>query len=276
MLRSAEEVIFMRSTLHRVPWIRRSLSKSATKRRANQGATTRKCESGSRLRVARRGPSSFADLRGFAPLGWVLLAGCAGTQPVSSAGSLGMSPRPAETTSASAGHAVEAEGPAAMARLTARIVMNGEPIAGKVRIEDANGQTVAEGVAGHTFAMPAGRYRVFGEVTDASILADTPTREAEDPAILEPGESVTHDVEMGQAQIRLSVIQNGRRVRVWRMELRRPGADETILELTPSTRHVSMSPGRYEGVMHVRGDAIQVSGLIFMGGATQDIPVRLR
>src|SRR5687767_13006341 len=63
-------------------------------------------------------------------------------------------------------------------RLTVKITVEGEEVAGEVRVEDAeSGEEVGRGMAGQTFSVPAGDYRVFGHITDEDVLRDRPERE---------------------------------------------------------------------------------------------------
>lgn len=166
--------------------------------------------------------------------------------------------------------------PTGPGRLTVGITVAGESVAGNVVVADRGGDTVAEGSAGQTFSLPAGEYRVFGEITDASILADRPTREAEEMIDLAPGQQLSVNVEHGRSRVKLNVVRNGRPVANWRMELRRQGTDEVVLELRSGMEHTAVSPGRYDGVVHFGASRIDVSGIIFQGGATQEIPVRVQ
>lgn len=159
-------------------------------------------------------------------------------------------------------------------RLRVVNVVSGSESSGTVRVLDMGGQVVAEGRSGETFPVDAGTYRVVGEVTDASVLVDRPTRESDDPVEVVPGEEQVARVVHPVARVRLRVVQRGRPVTGWRAEVRRQTGGPA-LEIRASEEHTSISPGRYDAVLHVGGQRIEVSGIVFQGGATMDVPLNI-
>jgi hypothetical protein len=165
--------------------------------------------------------------------------------------------------------------PAGPARLSVKLLLGNEEVPGRVRVLSASGETVKEGRAGQTFSVPAGRYVLEGEITDESVLADTPTKRGESFE-LAAGERRTEAVELGRSRIKLKVLRRGREVRDAKVKLRRKGGERVILELTVGDEYLSISPGRYDATVEFGNNRVEVDGLIFQGGATQTIPVRVQ
>jgi hypothetical protein len=174
------------------------------------------------------------------------------------------------------GEAGDAKGvtPSGPARITVRVLVEDEPVAGHVQLLDRGGDVVKEGRSGETFAVPAGQYTIVAQIKDANVLVDKPTRQF--PGIfLEEGEELTEDVEIGRARVRLRVVKAGREVRNARIQLRRSGAEEVVLDYTPGNDHISITPGRYDATVHIAGAQIRVEGLIFQPSATQNMPINI-
>src|SRR5690606_924549 len=76
--------------------------------------------------------------------------------------------------------AEEEEPPPATGPGRLRVVnrVGGEDSSGRVRVLNDAGEVVAEGASGESFVVDSGTYRVVGEITDADVLIDKPTREA--------------------------------------------------------------------------------------------------
>ncbi|MFW5924954.1 MAG: hypothetical protein ACOCV4_02245 [Myxococcota bacterium] len=187
----------------------------------------------------------------------------------STGGELGMGEEPEEASGQ------EVAQPTGKANLTVQITVGGEQVQGDVQVLDDEGKVVHEGSSGDVFSVPAGAYTLVGKVNDASILVDTPTEET-DSILVEPGEDRTEDVEIGRAKVRLKIYDGRRHVRRAEVQLRREGGDEVVYEFTPGKEHIAISPGRYDALVKLPDDSeVEVDGLIFMPGATQEIPLRI-
>lgn len=174
----------------------------------------------------------------------------------------------------SAGDEEEVEAPATgpgQLRVINRV--GGQESTGRVRVLDSSGSVVAEGSSGDTFTVPSGTYTVAGEITDAQVLLDTPSRESESTVTVVAGQEQTATVDHPVSRVRLRVTRAGRPVANWRMEVRRQGTEGRALEIRPSERHVPITPGRYDATLHIGGTDVEVTGIIFQGGATMDVPV---
>lgn len=194
----------------------------------------------------------------------------------SSGGELGMQGDDGAEASASAQEEQPAPEPAGKAQLTVRIVVGGEKVPGDVQVVNDAGDVVAQGKSGDTFAVNAGEYTLVGKVKDASIMVDTPSQES-DPILIQGGDKQTEDVEIGRAKVRLKIYKGRREIRAAKVELRRQGTEETVYEYTPGKDYIFISPGRYDAVVKMgKNQEIKVEGLVFMPGATQDIPVRIQ
>lgn len=164
--------------------------------------------------------------------------------------------------------------PTGPAKLTADILVDNEEAPGKVRLLSASGEEVGAGTAGKTFTVDAGDYIIEATIEDASVLVDTPTKQGE-MFTLGPGDERTEAVEFGRSRVRLIVKRGARRIRRGRIELRRQGAEVTVLETKIKDEHIPISPGRYEATVHFGQNEVDVSGLVFQGGARQNIPINV-
>lgn len=154
--------------------------------------------------------------------------------------------------------------------------VGGEDSTGTVRVLSASGDVVAEGTSGDTFTVEAGSYRLVGEITDADVLIDTPTRESDGMITVLAGQEQTATIDHPRARVRLRVTRRGRPVARWRMEVRRQGEEGAEpLELRNSDQHTPITPGRYDATLHFGANRIEVTGIIFQGGATMDVPVNV-
>ncbi len=160
-------------------------------------------------------------------------------------------------------------------QLNVKVMINEEPLTVPVKILGEDDKIVAQGSAGDTFTLPPGQYVASAEVTNDEMLVDTPERRSEVVEV-RPTENQTATVEFGRARVRLQVLKSGKKVRGSRVVLRRSGGEETVLDFEPNDDHISISPGRYDAVVHLGKDEISVTGLVFMGGATQTVPIRVK
>ncbi|HHH30620.1 MAG TPA: hypothetical protein ENK57_20075 [Polyangiaceae bacterium] len=164
-----------------------------------------------------------------------------------------------------------ASGPA---QITVSNSVGGAEGGGTVEVVDAQGEVVASGDSGQTFNVESGTYSIRGTITDASVLIDTPTREAEDYVTVPPGETTVASVNFAVSRILIRVRRGTRSVPRWRLTLHRDGRDPgEPIELEPSSEHVPITPGRYSGSLRFGGREIEVNGLIFQGGARMTVPV---
>lgn len=173
--------------------------------------------------------------------------------------------------------AEEEEPPPATGPGRLRVVnrVGGEDSSGRVRVLNDAGEVVAEGASGESFVVDSGTYRVVGEITDADVLIDKPTREA-GPVTVVAGEEQTATIDHPRSRVRLRVTRRGRPVAQWRMEVRPQANPEAApITLRASDRHTPITPGRYDGTLRFGSQRIEVSGIIFQGGATMDVPVNV-
>jgi hypothetical protein len=148
--------------------------------------------------------------------------------------------------------------------------------AGRVRVLDESGEVAAEGNAGETFTVQSGTYTIAGEITDADVLADTPSREGDAPVTVMAGQESSASVVFPVSRIRIRVTRRGRPVARWTMQVRpQSDSDAEPIELRPSQEHTAITPGRYSAVLRLGSEEITVNEIIFQGGATMDVPVNL-
>lgn len=213
----------------------------------------------------------------------LVTVGCGGAQPAQEdTASLGDDTEPVVTGEPSAeetrGAEAEPEPPPATGPGQLRVVnrVAGEDSTGIVRVLNASGEVVAQGDSGDTFTVEAGSYRIVGEITDEDVLIDTPTREADGAITVVAGQEHTATIDHPRARVRIRVTRRGRPISRWRMEIRRQGVEGAEpLELRNSSDHTPITPGRYDATLHFGNQQIEVTGIIFQGGATMDVPVNV-
>jgi len=163
----------------------------------------------------------------------------------------------------------EPEGPAQLS-VTVKVGFDETPL--PVRVLNADGDEVAaSGSAEAAFTLPAGDYTVVVAVTDAQMLADTP--EKRESVSLAPAEERNLLVEFPRARVRLRVRRNHRELRRARVELRRAGSDETVVDYRTSNDYLPISAGRYTAIVHAANQEITVNDMIFMEGSSRDMPI---
>ena len=154
--------------------------------------------------------------------------------------------------------------------------VGGEESTGNVRVLSASGEVVAEGRSGDTFTVEAGSYRLVGQITDPAVLIDTPTRESDGMITVLAGQEQTATIDHARARVRVRVTRRGRPVAQWRMQLRRQGVEGAEpITLRASEQHTPITPGRYDATLQFGANRIEVTGIIFQGGATMDVPVNV-
>jgi hypothetical protein len=200
--------------------------------------------------------------------------GSSGQARGSTEGRSGAGSGAATNGNASQGEPEEADSDAP-ARLRAELVIGSDKVDGKVRVLNSRSdKVVEEGRSGQAFTLEPGNYVLKGEITDESILADTPTRKGE-PFRLEAGANRTEKVEFGRARIRLKVVRGRQRIRKATVKLRPQGADEVVLEYQPGEEYIPVSPGRYDATIEYRNTRVEVTGIMFPAGGKRSIPVRV-
>lgn len=163
------------------------------------------------------------------------------------------------------------EEPIGPGSIHAVIRMRNEERPGTITVRSLNGEVVAEGNAGDTFELPSGSYQLDA-MLDPALLPGHSSQE-ERTSVL-PGETAEVVFTYEVARVRLNVRRRGRALNSWRMVLTREGT-ETEVTLESSTEHAEVAPGRYSGMLIAGGARIEVTGLIFQGGATMDVPVNV-
>jgi|GEM_PF-4870360 len=150
--------------------------------------------------------------------------------------------------------------------VTAKV--NGQPVAARVKILD--GSSKLEGATGESISLPAGTQRISVTVAQTQALLDKPTQNLS--VFIEPGKSTPVDVTFRWAKVRLDVLVGGRSQGKVPVKLFRGG--EAVAELQSGTAPQAISPGKYEADVLLRGRTIHVTGLVFLEGAEQTVPVR--
>jgi hypothetical protein len=153
--------------------------------------------------------------------------------------------------------------------------VGGEDASGTVRVLSEAGEVVVEGTSGQTFTVPSGSYRVVGAITDDDVMIDTPTHEADGMVTVLAGQEQSVSIDFPLSRVRIRVRRHGRPVARWRMEVRRQDGTGEPLTLRSSNDHIPITPGRYDATLHFGREQIEVSGIIFQGGATMDVPVNI-
>jgi hypothetical protein len=150
--------------------------------------------------------------------------------------------------------------------VTARV--NGQPVAARVKILE--GSSGLEGATGESISLPAGNQRISVTITESEALLDKPTKKLS--VFVEPGKSTAVDVTFKWARVRLDVLVGGRSQGSVPVKLFRNG--EVVAELKSGAKPQAITPGKYEADVMLRGRTIHVTGLTFLEGAEQTVPVR--
>ena len=161
--------------------------------------------------------------------------------------------------------------PAGPGQLLVTIRMGGEDRPGTIEVLDVRGASVAEGSSGETLTLPAGNYRVVAMMDPSLLPGHGPL---DDSVTVREGRTTDKRMTYEAARVRLDVRRNGRPVANWTMRLTREDGDMEVT-MRPSQEHQIVAPGRYSGVLTTGNTRIEVSGLIFQGGATMDVPVNV-
>lgn len=150
--------------------------------------------------------------------------------------------------------------------VTARV--DGQPVAARVKILE--GSSGLDGATGESISLPAGNQRISVTIADTEALLDKPTQKLS--VFVEPGKPTAVDVTFKWARVRLDVLVGGRSQGSVPVKLFRNG--EVVAELKSGAKPRAITPGKYEADVMLRGRTIHVTGLVFLEGAEQTVPVR--
>lgn len=197
------------------------------------------------------------------------MSGCAGgaiapAEPLPPGASVGDEPPPEQDTADPL--LFKANTGRGSAVITAKV--NGQPVAARVKVLD--GSSKLEASAGESISLPAGTQRISVTIADAQALLDKPTQNLS--VFIEPGKSTPVEVTFRWAKVRLDVLVGGRSQGKVPVKLFRGG--EAVAELQSGSAPQAISPGKYEADVLLRGRTIHVTGLVFLEGAEQTVPVR--
>jgi len=154
------------------------------------------------------------------------------------------------------------------------IKIDGQEAAGHVKLMDSSGDVVGEGESGTTVNVTSGTFTAEAHITDAAVIVNRPTVTA-GPFDVAPGETHEQVFELERARVRLTVVQRGRPVSGARITLHRQNAEEEPIEIRATGQHVPFMPGRYDATVRFGNQSIDVTGLMFMGSAQQDVPINV-
>jgi hypothetical protein len=150
--------------------------------------------------------------------------------------------------------------------VTARV--DGQPVAARVKVLE--GSSGLDGATGESISLPAGNQRISVTIAETAALLDKPTQKLS--VFVEPGKPTAVDVTFKWARVRLDVLVGGRSQGSVPVKLVRNG--EVVAELKSGAKPQAITPGKYEADVILRGRTIHVTGLVFLEGAEQTVPVR--
>jgi hypothetical protein len=162
----------------------------------------------------------------------------------------------------------------AIAQGVATVIINVKtgdaPGNGRIRVLTSTGEEVAHGGSGQSINVPPGTYVLAVQNLD---LIDKPERRARDVE-LAGGPPTRHTSEWPVAIVKLVTRVHGHPART-KVVLMHQGGGEPIADF-PSGTTVKISPGRYEADVHRGRNVTKVTGLQFIEGAEQEIPVEVQ
>ena len=164
--------------------------------------------------------------------------------------------------------------PSGPVEVTVSVRIGNEDGSAQIRLLDSNGDSVHEGASGTPFTVQSGTYSLEASITDARVMVDTPTKTEE--VTLSPGEPQTVEVRFPVARVRLGVSRRGRMSYRGQITLFREGTEEEVASFRLSNNHIAITPGRYEANVRSGSLDTRVSGLMFMDGATQNVPIEVQ
>jgi len=171
-------------------------------------------------------------------------------------------------------HDAATPSPAGPATVRIVVKVDGHEVPAEVTLTDSSGAAAGEGPAGTVFNVRSGTFSATAHITDASVIVNRPTESA-GPFEVAPGAEHVQTFELERARVHLVVNQRGRPVRGARITLRRQNAQEDPIEIRAGDDNVPFMPGRYDATVRFGSTSIEVTGLMFMGGAVQDVPINI-
>jgi hypothetical protein len=158
------------------------------------------------------------------------------------------------------------------AKLTLEAQVRGKSVPAKVRLIAADGSEAATGEAGQPVALQSGEYTLEVEITDESALIDKPTQKRQ--LVINAGDELHEKAEFPWSMVTLNVRVNGRLDKNAKVILMRDG--EEVATVSSGAAPAPISPGRYEAVVQTRGARIEVKGMLFPEGGTENKPIDVR
>ena len=157
----------------------------------------------------------------------------------------------------------------AMATLVITIKTGDAPGNGRIRVLTSQGEEVARGTSGQPINVPPGIYVLSVQNLD---LLDRPERRRRD---VELNTGLTkHTSEWPLAQVKLITRVGGRPART-KVVLQHQGGGDPVAEFASGTL-IKISPGRYQAQVHRGRNVTTVTGLQFIEGAIQQIPINVQ
>jgi hypothetical protein len=139
-----------------------------------------------------------------------------------------------------------------------------------VRVLSSNGDEIAKGRSGEAIRVPVGIYTLAVKNND---LIDKPERRRRNVE-LRGGAPIRHTSEWPVARVKLITRVGGRAIKT-KVVLHHQGGGDAVAEFQSGT-FIRVSPGRYEANVHRGASVTKVSGLQFIEGAEQQIPVNIQ
>ena len=148
-----------------------------------------------------------------------------------------------------------------------------EPIDATVEVLDA-GQVVAEGESGKPIQVTSGTYEFRSKITDPKAVYGSP-KKTSDPMTVEKGATLQATLEIPAAKVRLRVLKRGKPVRGATVKLQRSGSSEVVAEFPVTDDYVRVAAGRFDATIVMKGEQVEVKGLVFPGGSTREMPINI-
>jgi len=155
------------------------------------------------------------------------------------------------------------------ATLTLDAQVRGKSVPAKLRLLAADGSETASAEAGQPVALQSGEYTLEVEITDEAVLIDKPTQKRQ--LVINPGDELHEKAEFPWSMVTLNVRVNGRLDRAAKVILMRDGKE--VATVKSAAAPAPISPGRYEAVVETRGARIEVKGMLFPEGGSENKPI---